>query len=834
MSKKLVLPLVVAACAGTAWSAPMDTPAALSGPEALFQRTVAREMMRMLPREQQQQIREAGGVGSENEPYPGQGVLVLDDRYEKIAGWVSPESYAVIADKHLDLLTAMSERMNAGERVPAMCFAEGTPWETVEAFDLAYRAQQSRFQQTGRWSFTATDGNTGGQGDPITLTYSFVPDGTFCPNIIGVTGNSQLFAWMNGLYGSPATWQPLFAQIFDRWSQLIGVDYVYEPNDDGSNLNGASGSIGVRGDLRIAAIHIDGNSGVLAYNNFPNDGDMVLDAYDSFFSSTSANSRRLRNVAAHEHGHGLGMLHVCPANGTKLMEPYVTTSYDGPQIDDILNGQRHYGDPYEPSNNAAQATTLGTLNVGTLSGTPIVVSIDDNSDVDYYSFNFTLPSLRIIATATPAAAAYQQGAQTSACNTGTFTDYNDIHDLKIELLDTNGTSVLATANSSPQGSAETLDYSLPAPGTYYLRVSGDTSNDIQAYLLSVEGQAAGFIPMQLSLPSTPTDVFDPGVPTSFDVTVALNDDTFVGQPSLFYRYDGGAYQSVALTHVSGDQYEATVPAGYCGDHAEFYVRAEGQAAGVKYEPNTAPATPFMASVGIQDWVLQDDFETSAGGWSIGGTISSTSAGRWERGTPIGVGSTGAPFSDADGSGQCYLTGNSAGADVDGGTTVLTSSTFDLSSQPDATFSYWRWFNNNGANEEFKVQISETSGATWTTVETIGPGNPDAAGGWVFKEFRVDDFVTPNSVNRVRFFAQDTVGGTIEAAVDGFAIGTDNCVNPPSCACDLDVNSTLNIDDINLFAAAFVGGDLAADLDGNGTLNLDDINAFAQCFVGGCP
>ena len=55
----------------------------------------------------------------------------------------------------------------------------------------------------------------------------------------------------------------------------------------------------------------------------------------------------------------------------------------------------------------------------------------------------------------------------------------------------------------------------------------------------------------------------------------------------------------------------------------------------------------------------------------------------------------------------------------------------------------------------------------------------------------------------------------------------------SCPCDLNANGILNLDDINAFAAAFLGGDPAADLDGNGVLNLDDINAFAQCFLAGC-
>jgi len=52
--------------------------------------------------------------------------------------------------------------------------------------------------------------------------------------------------------------------------------------------------------------------------------------------------------------------------------------------------------------------------------------------------------------------------------------------------------------------------------------------------------------------------------------------------------------------------------------------------------------------------------------------------------------------------------------------------------------------------------------------------------------------------------------------------------------DLNADAVLNLDDINLFAQAFVSGDLAADLDHNTVLNIDDINLFAQAFVAGCP
>lgn len=55
-----------------------------------------------------------------------------------------------------------------------------------------------------------------------------------------------------------------------------------------------------------------------------------------------------------------------------------------------------------------------------------------------------------------------------------------------------------------------------------------------------------------------------------------------------------------------------------------------------------------------------------------------------------------------------------------------------------------------------------------------------------------------------------------------------------CPGDFDGSGVVNLDDIALFAQAFIGSDLAADLNGDGSLNLDDITVFAESFVAGCP
>jgi len=272
------------------------------------------------------------------------------------------------------------------------------------------------FALNSRWSTTATNGSGLTQGDATTVTWSIVPDGTPIGAFSGLSSEvaapSNLVAFMNGIYGTVTAdtnytdevWFAHMKSVFDRWSALSGINYVYAAYDDGASFGSSAGVLNVRADVRIGGHYIDGSSGVLAYNFYPNNGEMVIDTTETSYPSTG-NAIKLRNVMAHESGHGLGLMHVISGSSAFLMEGTINTSFDGPQLDDILGLQRHYGDYYEKSggnDTTAKATPLGTLGAGqTLSvGTAVVstavattatdfVSIDDELDVDFFSFTTT-------------------------------------------------------------------------------------------------------------------------------------------------------------------------------------------------------------------------------------------------------------------------------------------------------------------------------------------------------------------------------------------------------------------------------------------------------------
>ncbi len=326
-----------------------------------------------------------------------------------------------------------------------------------------------RYARDGRWTSTAS-GYSGILGNPITLTYSFVPDGTWIPD----EGEaSSLWSRLDTLFsGNTAAWQQIFADCFARWAEFVGITYIYEPNDDGASWPSAIGVLGTRGDVRIGSANIDGYSGVLAYNYYPQyGGDMLIDSSENW-ANASSDYRFFRNVVMHEHGHGHGLGHV-DASNLQLMEPYYQGSFYGPQDDDIRGGNRNYGDRFELNNAAADATDLGTLG----EGLTIVddISLTASSDSDYFKFNLASGMLADI---------YIQPVGSYYTVDGVSGSTTEIMDLGLELRDAAGTTIILAVNDGGLGATETIsDYDLDA-GDHHVRIRRHAGNDVQRYKLS--------------------------------------------------------------------------------------------------------------------------------------------------------------------------------------------------------------------------------------------------------------------------------------------------------------------------------------------------------------
>lgn len=376
--------------------------------------------------------------------------------------------------------------------------------------------------QGNGWTTTAS--GTSGLGQPAELTWSIVPNGTAMPRGLGEPSSpSNLISFLDTIHhggaspgGSDLTqrdWFSLFDSSFERWDALSGIDFAYEPNDDGVSLSSANrGILGQRGDHRLSGHSIDGQISptFLAYNYFPNHADMVIDTDEvNRWSDPEGNFIRFRNMIMHEVGHGLGLNHLESSNADFLMEPFLATQFDGPQLDDILGIHRLYGDVNESgagNDDYFNATSLGRFWPGQsnrvgLDATDTVVeftdvdflSIDDDSDVDFFRFTLLAPAF-VDFDLTPVGPSYLEGPQgglQNLLNTATMSD------LSLTLWDRDGTSMLDFANDNGLGGEEQLQsVFLGQPGDYYLSVAG-AQNAAQFYELGID--------VELPIPTNPFD-----------------------------------------------------------------------------------------------------------------------------------------------------------------------------------------------------------------------------------------------------------------------------------------------------------------------------------------
>ncbi|MFN5943494.1 MAG: matrixin family metalloprotease [Phycisphaerae bacterium] len=414
-------------------------------------------------------------------------------------------------------IMTLGDPTNPTEAIHA-CFAKNPDGSVPEPEVIATVNQFILDSFSGRYQFFSGEPSWASNvGTPVNLTWSFVPNTVNIPSGVGEpAANSALFEpgtnTMDDRFGgNRALWISQFQSVFNRWQALTGVNYTRVTAagvdwDAGASW-GTGGNGSTIGDIRIGMKPIDGANGILAYNASPTNGDMVLDQNENW--GTSANTYIfLRNVVAHEHGHGLGMAHVCPittapAQG-KLMEPFYEDRFDGPQQDDIRGVQRRYGDIYEPNSTPAAAFNLGTLaagtatNIGTGSGVPNGSTAGlSGAETDFYRFTVDQPRL-INVSVTPVGTTYLNGVQNAngSCSAGANINALNQHDLVLAVAPPSGTGIgtaYITVNAQAAGAAESQTTVLVNAGDNFLRINNDTdtASITQTQLYTAQIQVQG-------------------------------------------------------------------------------------------------------------------------------------------------------------------------------------------------------------------------------------------------------------------------------------------------------------------------------------------------------
>ncbi|MBX3390947.1 MAG: matrixin family metalloprotease [Phycisphaeraceae bacterium] len=773
-----------------------------------------------------------------------------------------------LSELHREMLSKRSDA------ALSTCFAEGASPELVAAFAPADAA---RFQNAGRWERAAYAPAGSPFGQPVTISYSIVPDGT---PINGFNGEadapSNLREFLTGIHGSEAAWMAHVHAAFARWSEVCGVKYVFEENDDGVALGYGLGVPGVRGDCRIGGHRIDTNGNILAYAFFPSSfeigesGDVVVDTSDNFFNNLAGNSLLLRNVIAHEHGHGLGMAHACPVDASKLMEPFIASNFDGPRHDEVRHGQYLYGDRFEPNDDAGAATAMGELsacgalrvgdrttispfNPAELNRIPQTspAALGYFGDRDFYSFE-TTAALRVDVKLEPVGYLFDDSPEAcGGCCSGTLGDSQRQWRLGFDVLAADGQTVIGSETATTLGGAALAsEVLLPSAGNYFVRVRGDAFEaGSQMYSLVIDARSA-------ALRASPAGETDqgvlPGASRAIDIVVAPDrEEVDVSSSRLWYRRTPAeAWRAALLRQESPGLLRGIIFNVPCGVPLEWYAEVAGTGGTVVTTPCGAPAATHKPFVGARTVVFEDDFEVGRG-WSVG-TDTATS-GNWTRTIPVGTQAQPGEDRSPVGS-RCYVTGNGlpgdapGAADVDGGYTQVVSPLLNLAVYSDVEVSYWRWYSNGSSSgpyvdtASFDVNVNNTSNFFWRKADIIGPGSAidtDVNGGWRKRAFRFSSLpVTPTSMTRLRFYVSDLFEGSIvEAALDDVKVVGLRCDAVPSCIGDLNGNKVVGDADFGLFVEAYnqmlcpaENQTCPADFDLNGFVDDADFSIFVGAYA----
>jgi PKD repeat protein len=237
----------------------------------------------------------------------------------------------------------------------------------------------------------------------------------------------------------------------------------------------------------------------------------------------------------------------------------------------------------------------------------------------------------------------------------------------------------------------------------------------------------------------------------------------------------------------------------------------------------SPQTTVLINPGYYD-----DFLLNFNWTESGNAVS----GKWLRGNPVGTTYTASNVTykvnvDVDVTGdfgsQCFVSGNGGGQagtdDVDDGTTILTSPVFDLTTYNEPILSYYRWFYNGGGsgNPDDSLIVSITNGMQTVVLERNSVSTASLSQ-WLFKSYRLNDYIAPSNNMRliVRTFDSST-GHLVEGGFDLFRIKDSTSIAnvPPIvnfsasktvvCVNDTISFSNLSLNDPDTLLWSFPGG-----------------------------
>lgn len=319
------------------------------------------------------------------------------------------------------------------------------------------------------------------------------------------------------------------------------------------------------------------------------------------------------------------------------------------------------------------------------------------------------------------------------------------------------------------------------------------------------------------------------------ITVRIADAAAHLQPgsprARFRTWPSEPFDTTALQQVSSDEFLFEIPDHTCRRELEFYFHAVGGSTDSVTTPWNAPARTYRTYVLSAEDIFFDDFETDRG-WTteiVPDFPFTPIAGGWARGIPEP--STGSPRFDhtPDPGQRCFVTGLTAGVDLDYGSVWLRSPPIAVPpGEIEIDFAAWN-YSSAGFADDLVVLVELDHPFNLATTTHI-PADPPATFQWRDQRVRFRQPYPGGATLRIQFAIRDSANDSVaEAAIDDVRVRRILC---PPVAGDVDVDGDVTLSDYRRMYTCLSGPEPAppetslycdsSDLDQSATIDLRDV------------
>lgn len=351
-------------------------------------------------------------------------------------------------------------------------------------------------------------------------------------------------------------------------------------------------------------------------------------------------------------------------------------------------------------------------------------------------------------------------------------------------------------------------------------------------ILYLSRWASSGILLDLQGPAPPQ--FVAGQATPISVTLNSAQENYVaGSGLLHYRFSpADSYSTTPLVLQSGTMYVGTLPAGVCGQTAEFYFTASGDGGYSAVDPCGAPTNVYSAPVELADPTAELAYSytlTTNPGWTLGTG--------WAYGDPTG--SCGDPQNGFTGTN--VLAYNLSGCYGDGiPARYATTTAIDCSNLVNTQLRFRRWLGLESSQYDHASIQASNNGTTWTTIwDYVGPTIGETS--WSLQTHDISAVADEQATVYIRWVMGPSDGGVFGC---GWNIDDVEILGADATPCAEfalgDVNNDTFVDalDIGSFTEALLQWPTvtqqqtcSADIDGVCGVTMEDVEPFVQLLVG---